>query len=377
MRIILFHLGKTLGGAETLIVRTAKWFANNNYNVFIASINSDFYQSIDDQLKFIDVSSEKCSLSESDVVITFPIYIKSLNLYFDINSAKTIYWTVHYYNLMNFYPYISTLQMKYKFFHRVIDKFLFRNRYLKLKKLIQRNILEQNLFFMDVGIKDYVLKYYNINEDSIHYDSLLPIPVTIDLHQKSIPNLPRKNPDLINIGVIGRLDRFKIYPANKLFLDFLKIKDNFSHANVVFKIIGTGKDKHLFNIPSELNVVFEGVIPYCNLLDYVSKNVDIVFAMGTTALESAVCHKPVVLFDAMYTECNYEYKYKFLFETRGYSLGELVYNEAEVNGQHSLLELLDLVMNDYDKIATKCYDYTVMNHSESLVFNKLSAFLKG
>ncbi len=375
MRIILFHLGKTLGGAETLMVRTAKWFTSNNYKVFIASVNSNFYQSIDDQLNFIDVSSEKCSLSDSDVVITFPIYIKSLNQYFDINGAKTIYWTVHYYNLMNFYPYISTLQMKYKFFQCVIDKFIFRNRYLKLKKLIQKNILEQNLFFMDMGVKDCVLKYYSINEDSINYDSLLPIPVTIDLHQKSSPSFSIKNSASINIGIIGRLDRFKINPSNKLFLDFLKIKDKFSHTNVVFKIIGTGKDKHLFDIPSELNVVFDGVIPYCSLLDYVSKNVDIVFAMGTTALESAVCHKPVILLDAMYAECNYEYKYKFLFETRGYSLGDLVYSETDVTGRHSLFELLSLVINDYNGIATKCYDYAVMNHSENLVFNKLSALI--
>lgn len=375
MRIILFHLGKTLGGAETLMVRTAKWFTSNNYKVFIASVNSNFYQSIDDQLNFIDVSSEKCSLSDSDVVITFPIYIKSLNQYFDINGAKTIYWTVHYYNLMNFYPYISTLQMKYKFFQCVIDKFIFRNRYLKLKKLIQKNILEQNLFFMDMGVKDCVLKYYSINEDSINYDSLLPIPVTIDLHQKSSPSFSIKNSASINIGIIGRLDRFKINPSNKLFLDFLKIKDKFSHTNVVFKIIGTGKDKHLFDIPSELNVVFDGVIPYFSLLDYVSKNVDIVFAMGTTALESAVCHKPVILLDAMYAECNYEYKYKFLFETRGYSLGDLVYSETDVTGLHSLFELLSLVINDYNGIATKCYDYAVMNHSENLVFNKLSALI--
>ena len=110
-------------------------------------------------------------------------------------------------------------------------------------------------------------------------------------------------------------------------------------------------------------------------MDYVSKNVDIVFAMGTTALESAVCHKPVILLDAMYAECNYEYKYKFLFETRGYSLGDLVYSETDVTGLHSLFELLSLVINDYNGIATKCYDYAVMNHSENLVFNKLSALI--
>ena len=374
MKILLFHKSNILGGAETLIIRTAQMLSNIGYKVIVCVVNG-FYNEYISDLDILDISLNKYTLECDDIIITFPIYIRSLDRYFEHYDNRVLYWTVHFYNLRNFYPFISTLQRKSKLVNYFVDKVIFRKRYLRLKKQIKAAINHKMLFFMDVGVKNHVLDYYNFMDNMIRYNSILPIPVSVNkFNSVNFIETTKKITQCkkIRVGFIGRLDRFKVFPINKVLSDFIKIKEVFRGYEFIFKVIGAGNDKNLIEIPACLVVDFVGEIEYSKLFDYVKEEIDLVFAMGTTALEAALCLKPVILLDVMYNKCDFNYKYRYIYESRGYSLGELVENENDVFGKHSLLEVIDSVINNYEEIAVKSNNYVILNHSEINITKQLT-----
>ena len=92
---------------------------------------------------------------------------------------------------------------------------------------------------------------------------------------------------------------------------------------------------------------------------------DLYFAMGTAALDGARLGVPTVRLDYSFEKVNKGYKYKFLFDVNGYSLGELIGSKCYNKGIYSMSELINKAEDDIAILSHDTFIFYQKNHSLS------------
>ena len=110
--------------------------------------------------------------------------------------------------------------------------------------------------------------------------------------------------------------------------------------------------------------------------DFLLQNIDLMFAMGTSALEAAKLGVPTVMVDASYEEIKGDYVYKPIYERTGYELAHLVTKADFAAGNQSFDGIMDLVNNHFEEFSQKSRDYFVKNHSLSSVGEQFVSLIK-
>ena len=111
-----------------------------------------------------------------------------------------------------------------------------------------------------------------------------------------------------------------------------------------------------------LKIEFLGNVDNRELDNFLLNNIDVMFAMGTAALEAARLAIPTVLLDVSYVPIKDDYIFKFLFDTVDYTLGDVIDEHHFKSGNKSFENIMDSVINDYAEVSTKTYNYFVSNH---------------
>lgn len=235
-------------------------------------------------------------------------------------------------------------------------KSIFTRQYNSMKKLLKLIDKNNGLIFQD-GINFETNNYcFELN---LKEKKFLPIPVN---PSEIIANTELINENALNIGWLGRLVDFKIYSLLKIMedADEYSLKQNIT---VNMHIIGSGDKQDIAkNYPiksKKLNLIFLNILVEEDLNKYLAENVDILFAMGTSCIEGAKLKLPSVLVDAGLSYFPDDYKYKWLYETLDYSLGEYV-EDLQSQNNHSFK---DLINQKKLEEGIRCYDYYMLNHT--------------
>jgi hypothetical protein len=112
-------------------------------------------------------------------------------------------------------------------------------------------------------------------------------------------------------------------------------------------------------------------------LDSFLGDMDIVMAMGTSALEGAKIGKPTILLDPTLKKVSGDYVFRMLHNTLEYDLGHFITKNDFVRNNTSLKDILVNIIENYDSVSKDSSAYFFANHHlervKDLFINKVSS----
>ena len=272
----------------------------------------------------------------------------------------------------NFYPLLPGLRDKMSgnsFLFRFICKSILRNEYIKVKNFLKIAIEKKSMVFLDEDIVKNVI--HNLDLELKAYN-LLPL-----FGGDSIQNFYLKknvlNKKELNIGWVGRIADFKVHILNKVITDLKKYTDE-NDIKIKFTIVGSGdKEKTLVSFETDKFKIerIEQINPESLSLKLLT--FDLYFAMGTSALDGARLGIPTVRLDYSFKPIVEEYKYKFLFDVKGFSAGEHIGGKFYTKGMHTIADVLLKLIEEKDFLSKQTFEFYNENHSYD---SSKSKFLK-
>ncbi len=188
-------------------------------------------------------------------------------------------------------------------------------------------------------------------------DNIYPIPILIPAPQVESNNFDCKK--ALSFFWLGRVDRdFKVWSLLEL-LDELNIGVNKAQVKITFKIVGSGDGLDLID---DKNYLFEvdklGSLEYKQMESVIRTEANLVFAMGTSAIEGARQCVPTIIVNPL-KKNEKNVTYRWVYHSVGCSLGEFkncfVYPDQK---DESLELILEQFMEDSAVVASKSYNYS-------------------
>lgn len=357
--IVFYFPYPWVGGVSVLFLRLARKLAPS-VRVYLMDLSDGYMASnLPPGCQFIPF--DKPELIPSSAVVIFqsvpPWRIKNLEAF--PRDAKVFFWNLHPYNLS---PRLiqkgSRFEALWLFdsFNNALSIF----RASRLKRLCLLMLSKNSLVFMDEENRKKTGEELEISLSR----SYLPITTESapNIHELSTRSIPKEK---LKVAWVGRLDDFKI----PILLHTLSRLNDVTCFNIEFDVIGDGGKKNTVVERSDcldrLKVNFKGNVNYTEL-DRILLQYHLVFAMGTSALDSARLGIPTVVLDYSYSEIIGYYKYRLLRTSTGYNVAE------EISQQHmelvsSLDGMLQDIVNNYEQESKFTYSYWLSNHSPEAV----------
>jgi len=362
-----FFPKREVGGVQMLFLRMAEYIVDHyGYDVMLIDFPDGFMaqHSKHEKVTLIPFVEGRQIEIPSDAVLvlqSMPLWWLREEVVLN-DETRVALWTLFPYNMVvpvtyNNYDAVSLIK---KFLKMAMDRWSVFMQKRNLKKFIEFAAAKKAIYFMDEHTLNVTLK---ANSARIDAPIFLPVP--------SIPSHLRKegcDTAALRCGWLGRLCDFKA----TILRYTLRRTARFAfeqRLHTVFHIIGDGPERSAVEAcvrdisNSFFSVVFTGSIVMDELDRYLLSNVDILFAMGTSALEGARLGIPVVLTDGSYSEIAGDYVYKLLSQTQRYYLGEFIRDRHFAEGNSSLESLLSELRSDYARFSQAALDYFSCNHS--------------
>lgn len=219
-----------------------------------------------------------------------------------------------------------------------------------------------------------VVGRYNTYKNDVYVDELFEndklIPIGISLSNKETHQMKSEK---LRMCWVGRVSYdFKFIPLKKVLYDtneYCKLHS----IKAKFTVVGDGDaSAEIKNILSKMDIETEYIpfIEYSALDDFFSIQ-DIAFVMGTSALDAARNNCPAVVVTPVRLGIDKELVYyRWIYESKGYSLGEYPGFDKSTN---QIMKNLDEIMDEYlnnDDIPIMCRKYSEQ-FDENVVFKKL------
>ena len=280
----------------------------------------------------------------------------------DINKfpskTRILFWNLH---PLNLYPYIFSIYKSNrckKYLAKVLIFIsFFRKR--KLEKVV-RYLNEKNaLFFMDGENYKKTCEFFpNIKIKK----KILPI---FSMPGRLIDNNPR---NVLRCCWIGRIADFKVHILGHLIERLDRAVSEIGPLEIV--IVGSGgayRDLNVYLKRIKLLKIrlIDNVEPE-ELDNFLDKNVDVLFAMGTSALEGASKGIPTFLLDYSFKKISGFYRFRYIYETLDYSLGEEI-SSIHIESNSTLEEKLINIRSNYKDIGLATYEFWKSNFSPEFV----------
>lgn len=374
-KVAFFYPSEKIGGAQVLFLRAASYLAANGYIVYNIDYGNSFITS---QLRNGNIAFEhivqgenrpNTELPEDIIFIVSLSYIVEIERFFLKNeSYRFIFWDLHPNNLID-HTYFSFFYKKKLSKALTLGLKLFeRQRIYKLKRFLEDANEKNGLVFMCRNNYITNSKFFKTKISP----SYLPIiqDNTIPLNEIRKPK-PIYN-GVINIGWLSRLEDDKVSILNLLIKDCDKYAaNNYNECRLYLHIIGEGSAIERIIKPKNFKLVFAGKLYDSQLSDYISNNVDIGFAMGTSVLEFGIRRIPAVLVPSS-TLYNYykdrESRYMWLYKADGYDVAtEIYHKKTELEVFSRIFE--QLFKND--ELGNKTFKYVYNSHSLDQIGDRL------
>lgn len=235
----------------------------------------------------------------------------------------------------------------------------------KTRRLIQKMAHHHSLFFMDSEGVDELWKRYEMELEAPIY---LPVPIDDfgEAHYQVEP-FP-KQPHCLTLTYVGRAEEWKIYPLQKV-LDDLSGEQRFSNYRVIIVTDSKTDFEKLLKAPADLSIKleFRESLFGSELEQLLLAESDLHIGMGLACMEGAKLGIPSLLVDPSAQRLPANYRYRWLYESKGFSLGTIIDPAKKEFPGVTFGEILDqLAQPDYRQaISKKGHNYVYRNHSAS------------
>ena len=364
-----------VGGVSLLFLRIAEEMANmEGVDVYLVDY-VDGFMARHRQVELshlIEYRNEESVVIPDDVVVIFQS-MTPWSIYPSLQippTARILYWNCHPFNLIPMLPGFRRQMQNDQHYGQLVLATILRGYRNKMVKLIRLLLEGHSLVFMDTGNVSTTEYYLGID---IPAPTFLPIPVGESSKRKKIEGLNFQSNGL-RVAWVGRIVDFKYYMLKYALLELNKIQPDVA-VPFYITIVGTGDFDEALHADvsklSNLSVRFIEYISPCAMDDFLCQEVDLMFAMGTSALEGAKLGIPVILLDVCYGEILSGYMFRWLHERSGYSLGEVIDASHVKVGNRSLYKCICQLITEYTFLSDSTLLYFQKNHSLKNVAKQL------
>lgn len=245
---------------------------------------------------------------------------------------------------------------------RFVYNFFLRSFYNKCLRFTECIFNNDALVFMDIVNVNTTRKFLNIE---LNDPIFIPVAIAGTNHWPVSRDLKNDLRKIVRIAWVGRVVDFKYYSLLHALETLNELVDK---LNVTFEITIVGSGEYESKLKQEvlklskLLLVFIENIESSKLDDFLVGNVDLLFAMGTSALEGAKLGVPTILLDIAYSSVSRNYCFKWLYQQDGYSLGNLVDDTEMRPNNSSLEELIVQLQSDSSGVSQRTLDYFMSHH---------------
>lgn len=357
-----------VGGVPLLFLRFAEYLTRNKLANCILVDYSDGYMARNVNSQEIRVASYR-----EDVPIHIPsgsvAVFQSMTPWSIFPSLKIsddvriLFLNCYPFNLIPLLPGIRRQMQNSLSLSRFVHNFLLRSFYNKCRKFTEYIFNQDALVFMDLVNVKTTSRFLNIELNAPSY-----VPVGIAgakdlLVSRDLKNDLRK---IVRVAWIGRVVDFKYYSLHYALEALNELVDRLG-LSFEITIVGSGdyesKLKQEVLKLSKLQLAFIENIEPSKLDQFLLGKVDLLLAMGTSALEGAKLGVPTILLDIAYSPVSKDYCFKWLYQQSGYTLGNLVDDTEMSPNNSSLEELIVQLQSDFSGVSERTLGY-FMNHHE-------------
>lgn len=378
-KLYIFYPSKITGGAEYLLKRTAE-ILQHDYRITIIdfadgwiknniSLSPESFDSITYR------EGEKIETFNDAIIITAAIYLRNIDVYFKPSQCKILLWAMQPYNVIPFFPVLKNMQRESKKLYTFLKNTGLKSEFTLFNRIISLAARENSLYAMDKECDEILNEYFNLR-----YSGYLPVAITKQSfdQNKLVFNFTTD----IHIAWLGRLDlEFKYFILKKVMEDIERYSEK-AERKITFSIIGDGPGKKsLQSIASKMKHVSFSFLGELRgeCLTSALKKCQLIFAMGTSAIESSARKIPTILLDFSYSTVSDAYRYRWFHESNGYVLGRDVsrFFEKSCGNRLTISDLFNELEQDGIHLAEKCFAHALEFHSEeSLKLALLDALKK-
>ncbi|MCH5324690.1 MAG: hypothetical protein J1E39_05690 [Eubacterium sp.] len=343
MKKIVFFLQtkKPIGGSQILFLDLAAYIAQHysDYETYYINYQNDIVEEMykDTGIHFLDV--EECDYSQFEDATFFIAVNYALYLSAKIKDLKNATICAYFYH-----PHVFSW-LQNQIYYR-------KQNNLDLLELLSKT---DAYCFMDDSNYLPICKLCDLNFNRYY------LPVTV--HSKDIQRLESYDfvkKDTISFGWLGRLDRDKIYSIINLADNLMDIQTD---KKIEFHILGDGNSRSFIKIAKyspKIQFIFTSYMYGSERDKYMKEHIDIVMAMGISAIDAAVLGIPTIVPIVSPTAFNDD-KFVYIYDIQGYSLGWDPNDLKELGYKYHRLK--DVISDVYDngkkeEIGKKCAEFT-------------------
>jgi hypothetical protein len=288
-------------------------------------------------------------------------------------QTRVLFWNCHPFNLVPTLPGLRRQMHNKETFGRIILATALRSYRNKMQRLVRLMLSSRALVFMDQGNVATTERYLGL---AIPDPVYLPIPAPTPVRLK--PALVRNFRAVgLRVAWIGRVVEFKYHILKKALEELNRLQPELDLC-IEVTIVGSGDCiKKLHNdvlTMNRIDVQFIDIIEPHLLDNFLLHEVDILMAMGTSALEGAKLGTPTLLLDVAYGKVPSGYLFQWLHERKGFSLGDVLGNEHITPTNDSLADRLGEALADYMGLSVRAAEHFKNFHALPTVAEKFLAF---
>ena len=282
-------------------------------------------------------------------------------------ATRLLFWTLHPMNLVqSVMPFdaVRHLQTRYAGFHGFFRRTALRGLTARLRALVEAMHAGGAIAFMDGETLDLTSDRLAV---SIARPLFLPVACPVPEGNRC-EGRSRGGP--FAMAWLGRLSDFKIHILLRT-LEQASAHAARTRKPIVFHVIGDGpearrlEDQRLTH--EWFSIVRPGVLVGKALDAYLIAHVDLLAAMGTSALEGAKIGLPTILLDFSYGPVPASYRFAWLYESDRYTLGRVVDHRMLEPGNDSLARLIDAARSAPAEVSARSYRYCRDHHALAAV----------
>ncbi|MBB6692215.1 glycosyltransferase [Cohnella xylanilytica] len=373
--ITFFYPSHVIGGTEFLFIRMAEALSDLGYIVYIIDYENGFLKTNckNGKVNFIKYQESEKTLLDFDTHLISPLSFlrKVQHDLICCSDVRLFFWCIHPHNLLwTFHLWEYFKHLNSNAIHNLL-KSIFPQSMAPTLNVIRYLHDNNGLAFMDYPNYQTNSRAFGFTATSPNY---LPIPIISKKRQNVIQSKRGNFP--IKIVWLGRLCVDKTPPLLKIMKDANRYAEKYG-TPLDFYVIGDGEYRpQVEDLPLSplVNRIMLGTLVR-EELDSCLVDVDIAFATGTSCLETAQLGIPSILIDPSFSPVPDNYRYTWLSNVEGYSLGNLV-NEIDQFKGLSFSEVIDQYEDYGPQIGKDCYEYVQSNHTIGVVTEKLLHFLE-
>lgn len=352
-KLVFYFPYRGVGGVSVLFLRLAN-LLSNRYELYLVDYDDGYMrQNLPKNCRFISVENPERIPQDATVVFQSTALWRIPYVGRFPKGCKVLFWNLHPQNFQS--NYLSSASKKW--YLRFLNSFVVLRR-RKLRDYVEFLQERSAIVFMDG-------ENYTKTKSDLKLNSVVEIYVPILTESPKVCGILKCDSSLKALW-IGRLEDFKVEILKRTLIQL----DTLNDLKVSFTIIGSGQAEQelgefVFSHLQQLEVEFRGA---CDMkeLDQAILDCDVVFAMGTSALDAAKLYKPVISLDYSYTPVPEEYQFHMLYTNKYFNVAEEI-SAKHIKDESNLAELLKNVLQHYSDEAQACYDYWQKNHSEIAV----------